>query len=98
MIIMYLAWLILKRMPLHLHKSHSESEDSLPAAPSATTPLSPYRVPRRVRWFDLVDTQTVDLYRDEHQETEADTTEDEERAVRLSGRWRWLWQLYYIVA
>ena len=81
MIVMYLAWNLAKRIPLHLHKPHSDSEDSIasPAAPpSHTTPLAPYKAPRRVRWLDLVDTKTVDLYRDEHQETEVDTEDDVE--------------------
>lgn len=100
MIVMYLVWLLLKRIPLHLHKAHSDSEDtaSTNTAPTAGTPLAPYRAPRRVRWFDLVDTKVVDLYRDEHHETTDDTLDDEERDVRLSGRWRWAWTVYYLVA
>ena len=101
MIVMYLTWLLLKRIPLNLHKAHSDSEDSIDGpqrAASHSTPLAPYRAPRRVRWFDLVDTKTVDLYRDEHHETEVDTEDDEERDARLSGRYRWAWWLYYMVA
>ena len=108
MIFMYLVWLICKRIPLHLHhKAHADSEDTIPSptipsahttSVSARTPLAPYRAPRRVRWFDLVDTKTVDLYRDEHEETTVDTADDDERVRRLGGRWRWAWWVYYIVA
>ena len=103
MIVMYLAWLLIKRIPLHLHKAN-DYEESIPspaippATSAAATPLAPYRAPRHVRWFDLVDTKTVDLFRDEHEESAVEELEEEERATRLAGRWRWAWHVYYLVA
>lgn len=107
MIVMYLAWIVIKRIPMNklAQKLHIDAESAapsippspIPGSPSPTTPLAPYRSPRRVRWFDLVDTKTVDLYRDEHEETVMDQLEDEEREARLSGKWRWWWRLFYIV-
>lgn len=87
---MYLAWLFINRIPA-LKAKHT--------APSSDEPLSPTApAPRRVRWFDLVDTANVDLYRDEHKDDVNDTIEDQERERRLSGRGGWFWRLYYYVA
>ena len=90
MLVMYLAWLFINRIPAH------RKAQGAAAATDALTPSSP--VPRRMRWFDLVDTANVDLFRDEHKDDVTDLIEDQERDRRLNGRLRWFWRLYYTVA
>ena len=91
MLVMYLAWLIINRIPIH-RKAHARATDGdAPLSPSAPAP-------RRVRWFDLVDTEHVDLFRDEHKDDVNDLIEDQERDRRLKGRAWWFWKLYYYVA
>ncbi|KAI0270056.1 amino acid permease-domain-containing protein [Gloeopeniophorella convolvens] len=48
--------------------------------------------------FDFVDSASVDLYRDEHDEAQVDKREDEVREARVRGRVRWAWKAYYLVA
>ncbi|KAJ4493882.1 amino acid permease-domain-containing protein [Lentinula edodes] len=55
------------------------------------------------RWWynDIVDVNTVDLYRDEHDEEEEDRVDDVERERRLKGSnlvQRTLWKLFYFIA
>ena len=89
MLVMYVAWLAIKRIPAR------RSEDDA----AADAPLSPDALaPHRVRWFDLVDTANVDLFRDEHKDDVGDLIEDQERDRRLNGRTKWLWKLYYTTA
>jgi hypothetical protein len=58
---------------------------------------------RGKRWWsylDVVDTYTVDLYRDEHEEEEVDQLEAEEREKRLKNNnlvLRALWKLFYLI-
>lgn len=100
MIVFYLAWLIVQRVyapakPLSVTPEPTSST----TPPSQTTPL--LRRSRDLTWHryhDFVDTKTVDLYRDEYVEEEHDVAEDLERKERLSGKARWLWRAYYIIA
>lgn len=49
-------------------------------------------------WFsDLVNVDTVDLFRDEYVEQEEDKTDGEERKRRIIGRGGFLWRIYYWV-
>lgn len=50
---------------------------------------------RRVWYSDLVDTSTVDLYKDEYVEDESDKADDELRNNRIQGRKGFLWKVYY---
>ena len=91
MLVMYIAWLVINRLPtLNAEASFRASSQA------ALSPLEP--TPRRLRWFDLVDTATVDLTRDEHKDDVDDLIEDQERARRLQGRAWVFWKLYYFVA
>ncbi|EKM54159.1 uncharacterized protein PHACADRAFT_97068 [Phanerochaete carnosa HHB-10118-sp] len=93
MLVMYLAWLFINRTPV-LKGREADASDA-PPSPSTSTPAP---VPRRVRWFGLIDTANVDLFRDEHKDDVHDQIEDQERDLRLKGRARWLWRLYYYLA
>ena len=88
MLVMYVAWLLINRAP----------GPSVETESAATPEEPPSQNPRRVRWFDLVDTVNVDLFRDEHQDDVNDLIEDQERDRRLKGRVNWFWKLYYIMA
>ncbi|GJE95838.1 amino acid permease [Phanerochaete sordida] len=97
MIVMYLIWLFVNRIPVIKSKlaDIAGANDEVPPSPSTSTVAL---APRRVRWFDLVDTSTVDLFKYEHHDSVDDLIEDQERERRLKGRSRWLWQLYYYMA
>lgn len=89
MLVMYIAWLAIKRLPT------LNAEVNFPAP--SEVPLHP-PAPRRLRWHDLVDTAAVDLTRDEHKDDVNDTIEDQERDRRLQGRGWVFWKLFYFVA
>ncbi|KAJ7128964.1 amino acid permease/ SLC12A domain-containing protein [Mycena crocata] len=87
MIVMYIAWVLLKR-------------PTLDVSPSPSSPLLP-RPARRTtsdggkRWLsDLVDLRTVDLTSDQYDDNNADK-DDEEQHRSMSGIWR---RLYYWLA
>lgn len=88
---MYAAWLSFKRPLQELHSENHAGEALL-----STPQSSPATIKTRSRFHDLVDIDTVNLYTDEHEETDDD---DEvvvrELAQRLHGKKRWLWSLYY---
>jgi hypothetical protein len=90
MAIMYFLWLI-------FHRALSPRAAAALLASSPTT-ASGSTHPEAQPFFDFVDVSDVDLYRDEHEETQVDKHEDEVRAQRLRGRVGWAWTLYYIVA
>ena len=50
-----------------------------------------------VSYNDSVNVSTVDLMRDEHEESAEDLEDDLEREENLKGRYRWLWRVYYAV-
>jgi len=80
MIVMFAVWLVVARRRY----------------PGRPVTLSNNTLIRRVQWyFDVVDIDTVDLYKDEYQEEEEDNIEDAKRANRLHGKTRILWKLYY---
>jgi len=87
--IMYFLWLI-------FHRALNPPAAALLASSPTTAPGSTH--PEARPFFDFVDVSDVDLYRDEHEETQVDKHEDEVRAQRLRGRAGWAWTLYYIVA
>jgi len=87
--IMYFLWLI-------FHRALNPRAAALLASSPTTVPGSTH--PEARPFFDFVDVSDVDLYRDEHEETQVDKHEDEVRAQRLRGRAGWAWTLYYIVA
>lgn len=97
MLVMYAAWMLVKSPAARL-----PAGPLLPESPTSSTPLSASRRAghrRRTasRWWhsDLVDVNTVDLIRDEHQEEVVDKADDEERERRVHGKARLLWKIYY---
>lgn len=106
---MYIIWSLTRgaRTPARI-PGPPESGPRNPRSPSQT-PLfigrssSRDRSPRTkwLRYLDVVDVHTVDLYRDEHEEEEEDRAEDGERERRTKGTnvvQRTLWKLFYLVA
>ena len=90
MAIMYFLWIVFHR---------ALRQRAAPALLSSSpTTASESTHPEAQPFFDFVDVSDVDLYRDEHEETQVDKHEDEVRAQRLRGRAGWVWTLYYIVA
>ncbi|EIN12074.1 hypothetical protein PUNSTDRAFT_99476 [Punctularia strigosozonata HHB-11173 SS5] len=88
MLVMFTAWLFIRR------PAHTGDGINAPLLSEATDGV-PGR-PRRDWWKgDLVDTEIVDLRRDEYEEGEEEREEDVERILRLKGRAGWLWRLYY---
>lgn len=90
-VVMFFAWLFFSRRV---------------SAGSASVPLlsdpridggSPNRLNKdRIKYHDLVDIDTVDLIKDEYEE-EDDTESEDKVAMRLSGKMKLLWTLYYWV-
>lgn len=78
MIVMYVAWMLIKR-PDPNHMSSLASTSS------------------RRKWYtsDLVDVNTVDLFRDEYEEALIDEVVNADREKRSQGKARWLWRVYY---
>lgn len=90
MLIMYLAWLFLKRQPYKKAQAIAlppDIDDGGARPPNAG-----------VRWLDLVDTAEVDLHRDEYADEAADLVDDQKREKRLRGRAWWAWRVYYLAA
>ena len=54
--------------------------------------------PARAWYNDLVDVKTVDLFRDEYTEGDQDSSDNEQRSLRMKGSKRYLWKLYYWIA
>lgn len=90
MIVMYLAWLVLKRIP------YKKSQAIALPIDAEDIPVS--IAPARSRWLDLVDTAEVDLHRDEHKDDAEDLVDDQERDRRLRGRAKLFWRVYYLAA
>lgn len=113
MILMYLIWLSLHRLSLfrpHHRKALSPPSISPVSPVPSVSPVIPGEgvesvesgqegqgIPKRVRWFDLVDTLRVDLYRDEYADEPEDRKDDEIRERRVGGRAGGLWRVYYWV-
>ncbi|CCL99850.1 uncharacterized protein FIBRA_01874 [Fibroporia radiculosa] len=91
MLVMYFGWTLFKSPSALSSSSDAEASPLItPHAPLLGTPIR-----RRRQLYDLVDTRTVDLRRDEYEEGEEDVVEDEERERKLGGRAGSLWRLYY---
>jgi len=85
MILMYTAWMLIRR-----------PDPNIPAPTSSLSSASPGW--RREWWkSDLVDVNTVDLTRDEYTEDHVDSVGDDKRDKRYQGKTRWLWRVYYWV-
>lgn len=85
MILMYVAWMLIRR-----------PDPNIPAPASSLSSASPGW--RREWWkSDLVDVNTVDLTRDEYTEDHVDSVGDDKRDKRYQGKTRWLWRVYYWV-
>ena len=91
MAIMYFIWLV-------FHRALGSRAEAAALLASSPTTASGSTHPEAQPFFDFVDVSDVDLYRDEHEETQVDKHEDEVRMQRLRGRAGWAWTLYYIVA
>ncbi|THH27979.1 hypothetical protein EUX98_g6215 [Antrodiella citrinella] len=110
MIVFYLAWLIFQHSPAAASSPADQVPRVIPTAIpgststsgtvlSAFTPLLVNRA-RSSRWrfHDFVEVRTVDLYRDEHEDEDEDIADDIERKARTTGKWRWFWKVFYVVA
>ncbi len=96
MLVMYIVWMVIRRpgppsAPISL-PTDEEPQGEPPARKGAAR-----RVWEFVSYTDSVDILTVDLKRDEHEEDLEDLEEDQERELKLKGRYRWLWRVYYAV-
>jgi amino acid transporter, AAT family len=96
MVVMFFTWLFLSRR---------ESEQSAGSMSEESEPLlsnpgmddgSPSHLIRdkTLKYHDLVDTDTVDLIRDEYDE-EDDMDGEDQVTSRLSGKMKLLWTFYY---
>ncbi|EJD52884.1 hypothetical protein AURDEDRAFT_180498 [Auricularia subglabra TFB-10046 SS5] len=57
-----------------------------------------YTIWKLVHRRPLVNLNTIDLHTDEHTETAEEIERDAIRDVRLSGKWRHGWRVYYVLA
>ena len=90
MLVMYTTWMFVKRPYSQQGVSSNDTTTERNASKMRKTW-------DRIVYSDLVDIGTVDLRKDEHEEEPEDAADDAEREVKLQGRWRWLWKLYYVI-
>lgn len=98
MALMYVIWIVVKRPKARILGDGAEGRPDDEDATEQTPLFSHRGVKERWRLLDLVDVNTVDLYRDEHKEDTLDLAEDSEREARTAGKWGWFWRVYYLVA
>ncbi|ESK93656.1 hypothetical protein Moror_1473 [Moniliophthora roreri MCA 2997] len=101
MLVMVIIWMLIRR-PNGSKRRYLSIRS--PNDPSSLTPLlggdgTDSHDRKRKWWYhDLVDVDSVDLYRDEYEEDlETDKLDDERRERRLKGKTRILWMLYYSI-
>ncbi|KAH7923932.1 hypothetical protein BV22DRAFT_1130240 [Leucogyrophana mollusca] len=95
MLVMYLTWILAKRaVPMSPGSGNAPSASAHESTPLIGTGTGGHTS----RWFDIVDIQNVDLFKDEYEEEATDEADDEQRAKRLQSRARILWRVYYLVA
>ncbi|KAI0329218.1 hypothetical protein GY45DRAFT_1280260 [Cubamyces sp. BRFM 1775] len=98
MIVMYLAWMLLRRpRPASSAPTMTPAAASEADAQRAERQSVSRRIWRVLTYHDNVDVRTVDLRRDEHEEEEEDRADDERREAKMKSRWGWLWKVYYAV-
>lgn len=90
MVLMFFTWLFLSR-----RESAGSTSEPLLSDPGmdADSPSHPSR-DETLKYHDLVDTDTVDLTRDEYDEDD-DMDGEDEVTSRLSGKMKFLWTFYY---
>jgi AAT family amino acid transporter len=95
MLFMFTVWMLVKRPGFYaLEAAHARLPETS-AAGEARPPVL-----KRMWYSDLVDVQTVDLFRDEHIEGEDDKADDQRREARIRGGGvkAFLWRIYYVAA
>ncbi|KAF8973198.1 amino acid permease-domain-containing protein [Flammula alnicola] len=93
-VVMFIAWMVLKRPTLQI----SQLSESTPSASDHSLPESTLILrnnKKKSRFHDLVDVESVDLYRDEYTEEVVESAAEDEITKRLNGKARLLWSLYY---
>ncbi|KAF4620986.1 hypothetical protein D9613_000345 [Agrocybe pediades] len=95
MVIMFVAWMVVRGFGHDgtLLREDPISSPSEPLLPESSTASSLGR--RKSRLHDLVDVDSVDLYRDEYAEDPIEVEAEDEVSKRLNGRLGLLWRLYY---
>lgn len=87
MVVMFFTWLFLSR------RESEQSAGSI-SEPLLSNPGMDDGRDKTLKYHDLVDTDTVDLIRDEYDE-EDDIDGEDEITSRLSGKMKLLWTFYY---
>lgn len=93
MVVMFFTWLFLSRRGSE-QSAGSISEPLLSDPGMDGGNPSNLNRDKTLKYHDLVDTDTVDLRRDEYEE-EDDMDSEDEVASRLSGKMKLLWTFYY---
>ncbi|KDR75290.1 hypothetical protein GALMADRAFT_69558 [Galerina marginata CBS 339.88] len=89
--VMFVAWMLFQRSRQQPVENIDSSSDQLLEESGPTTSIK-----KNSRFHDLVDADTVDLYREEYAEdVQADAEVEDEVTKRLNGNMRALWRLYY---
>ncbi|EEB94786.1 hypothetical protein MPER_06345, partial [Moniliophthora perniciosa FA553] len=99
MLVLTIAWMLIRR------PNESKRRRPFIHSPDDSSPLTPLlgvdgtddQYKKRKWWYhDLVDVDSVNLYRDEYgDDLEVDKLDNERRNRRLKGKARILWTLYY---
>ena len=93
MVVMFFTWLFLSRR--ESGQSAGSTSEPLLSDPGMDGGSSSHlNRDKTFRYHDLVDTDTVDLVRDEYDEGDDMESEDEVTS-RLSGKMKLLWTFYY---
>ncbi|KAK7045699.1 Basic amino-acid permease [Paramarasmius palmivorus] len=97
MLVMTILWMLIRPNENKRTRHPIPSDTPTPLTPLLDADVSGVQNKRRWWYSDLVDVNTVDLYRDEYEEDlEEDKLDNERRKRRLTeGRSRFLWRLYY---
>lgn len=93
MVVMFFTWLFLSRRESELSAGPT-SEPLLSHSGMDGGSPSHLNRDKTLKYHDLVDTDTIDLIRDEYDE-EDDMEGDDEVTSRLGGKMKLLWTFYY---
>lgn len=95
MLFMFTIWMLVKRPGFHASEAARARLPETSASGEARPPAI-----KRIWYSDLVDVQTVDLFRDEHIEGDDDKADDQTRETRTQAKGvkGFLWRLYYLAA
>jgi len=94
MIVMFITWMFLRGARDRRQQAETADASTEPNLDGRKSP--PLTLKKQYWYHDLVDRDSVDLYRDEHEEEPSEQNDlANKRLTGSNGPTRWLWSLYY---